>query len=359
MRDQLKPHRRFFKPQTNQRSSRDQQQYFYPDVNRRGEDGFDHINVWDGAETDLGRFICHNNVVPFRHNIFGSFNTMTGFWRYIQSAERDDRLREMSGGALKRFANQLTREQIQNFKAIIGDTIWQKFKAKERENQRKAMKNSTLPFECYYVNKETGMRERPTFFGWLLPLYEEIRRAIKEDREPNFTPFLDVKDSGIYDFVLTEEMKERMEKIKAEKKEQQEKKQQPKQHSFKNRQGNKATQINDELTHAPDVENAKEPETSEQLIVVNEDQYREALETLANSIPEQVPGENTCSSNNDQSSSTPNIGRGLLNSPLRVMTEQQHSEEHEQLATGSTDTIITTPPSADALNDLMSKFNKN
>ncbi len=63
------------------------------------------------------------------------------------------------------------------------------------------MRDNTLPFDCYYINN-AGLKMRPYYFKWLVRGFEEIERAIKERREPNFTFLLDHKTSGIYQFVL-------------------------------------------------------------------------------------------------------------------------------------------------------------
>lgn len=163
------------------------------------EDGVDHINILEQSKTDLGRFLAHNSLYEFRHDKFGKFKTIEAFWYYIQSVERDDRIRVMHGRSLKSFISCLTMQHITNFRAIIMHTNFQKIK--QYDFAVKLMKESTLPFDCYYIN-ESGVLARPPYFKWLLRGFEELRKAIKEDAEPNLVFLLDSKKSGIYDYVL-------------------------------------------------------------------------------------------------------------------------------------------------------------
>jgi hypothetical protein len=166
-----------------------------------GNDGDDHINIWDEGKTDLGKVLAHSTSIAFSHSIFGRFNSMEAFWHYIRSEERDDRIRVINSKALKKFVSKLTNVRVPNFRAIIMDSNWQK--VNQYPAIVNAIKESTLPFDCYYVYQRTGgVRIRPVWAHWVIPGFEEIRRALKEDREPNFDNLKDTKNIGIYDAVL-------------------------------------------------------------------------------------------------------------------------------------------------------------
>lgn len=168
-------------------------------------DGVDHINIWESAVTELGQVLSHNSQIEFTHHIFGKFSSMEAFWHYIQSEERDDRIRSMAGRSLKNFAKKLNTQRITNFRAIIMDSNWEKIK--QHKLLLNAVKESELPFDCYFVDGKSGLRTRPAFFNWLNMGFEEIRKAIKENREPDFTFLLDRKDTEIYEFVKPNQMK--------------------------------------------------------------------------------------------------------------------------------------------------------
>ena len=179
----------------------------YPRVDNLIDDGIDHINVYEGSKTDLGKALAHGSRIGFNHKIFGAFGNMEAFWHYIQSNERDDRIRQMKGQTLKRFAGQMTRGKVTNFRAIIADSNYQKvIQCKEIVEELKA---SELPFDCYYIN-QTGLRQRHQYSIWLIQAFEEIRKAIKEDRKPNFDNLLDREGSDIYEFVIPEYLRRKL-----------------------------------------------------------------------------------------------------------------------------------------------------
>lgn len=187
----------------------------YPvDANKLGPDGTDHINVSPYAKTEIGQALANEVAIEVRHSVFGRFKSITGFWYYIKSQQRDDRCRKLIGKSLKDFSRGLTLSEVKNFRAIILDTVWQKI------NQHQEIKNelvkTDLQFECYFEDRNTGLRQRPNYFAWFIEGLTELRAAAKEDREPNLNKFLDESDTEIYQFVLPpkkEEVKQQAEEV--------------------------------------------------------------------------------------------------------------------------------------------------
>jgi hypothetical protein len=164
-------------------------------------DGVDHINIYSFGETDLGQVLSHDSPVKFRHHIFGAFSNVEAFWHYIQSEERDDRLRNMSRMSFQRFKSELNIRMVTNFRAIIMDANYQRIK--QNPGIMQAIIDSTLPFDAYYYTSDR-IRQRPKYFAWLLHGFEEIRKALKEQREPDFSALLDTPGSDIYEFACPE-----------------------------------------------------------------------------------------------------------------------------------------------------------
>lgn len=146
-------------------------------------DGVDHINVWEDGVTDMGRMLSHRHEASFNHSHFGRFKTVEGFDNYIQSVEKDDRLRYMSGPPLSHLAKQLTHVPILYFRAILVDTYYQRIKQDKKLSD--LFINSTLPFDLYYIVKRTGVKVRPARALWFAEGLEEIRRAMQEGGEPD------------------------------------------------------------------------------------------------------------------------------------------------------------------------------
>lgn len=148
-------------------------------------DGEDHINIWDRSKIDLGKSLSHYSNIGFRHSIFDHFSTMEGFWYWLSCTEHDDRLRSRVGTPLRELSSHMTKMTVPNFQCIIMAANWEKIN--QHEKLARLVKESELPFDCYYVQrKNPQLRIRPPYAHWLIPGFEEIRKALKENREPNF-----------------------------------------------------------------------------------------------------------------------------------------------------------------------------
>jgi hypothetical protein len=151
-----------------------------------GVDGKDHINVWEKGSTELGRNLSHISYFPFVHSEYGKFKTMEGFWHYIRSKNKDDNLRQLSGTKARKLGESLDICRVPNFKKVIMDANWQKIKA--YPDLINDLKNLELPLDGYYIraaNKD--LRIRFVSSSWILPGLEEIRKAILENRSPDFS----------------------------------------------------------------------------------------------------------------------------------------------------------------------------
>lgn len=162
-------------------------------------DGIDHINIGRDAETEFGKLLQNESAIPLRHSIFGTFSNVMCFWYYIQSVERDDRIRKLTGHGLNRYIKRLTPDRIRNFRAIILDACYQRiYQTDELYNE---MMESSLPFDCYVVN-ESGIRIRNEYAHWLSTGMEEIRSALRDNKEPDFSRFKDDRAVDTYHYVL-------------------------------------------------------------------------------------------------------------------------------------------------------------
>lgn len=179
-----------------------------------GEDGEDHINFWDQGKTRLGRALCHTTGLPINHPIFGRFKTMTGFWNFILSPSKDDELRTLTGRPLHSLVNRLTTRHnskssgkdkgeyyhVRNFRAIILDTYYIRVMASPEIRQLLA--ECDLEFDSYYIQADNGLRMRHRNFKWFIPMLNELRSAIQEERTPDYELFMSDPEIGIYHDVI-------------------------------------------------------------------------------------------------------------------------------------------------------------
>lgn len=177
-----------------------------------GVDGVDHINISDEGATELGRSLSHSAKIPFDHSHYGQFVSMNNFWYYIRSVERDDRLRSFYGKRLRMCVDQATTScRVPNFRVLIMDANWQK--TQQSPGLLDMLGASAIPFDCWYrYRRDGGIVVRPNFAHWLIAGFEEIRKAVKNSREPDFAFLRDTQDTDIYkaaDIAATEALTKR------------------------------------------------------------------------------------------------------------------------------------------------------
>lgn len=159
------------------------------------KDGMDHINIWRMAETPLGQALSQYSPIEFTHPIFGEFSTVEGFWQWIISRENDDRLRNLVGTPLKILSRKLNHRHVPNLRMIVMHACY--LKAMQHPEISGLMKEIDLPFDCYYYTKNAPkLRTRPYYAVWMINGYEEIRKAIREGREPSFENMREVGEVG-------------------------------------------------------------------------------------------------------------------------------------------------------------------
>lgn len=173
-----------------------------------GNDGETHINTGDQAETELGRMLSQGHRFPFSHSYLGDFQCINGFWTYVTSKVRHDRVRSLTGNDLRVFSKNLESRRVDNFIYILLGAQWEKINGSAKLKQM--VKDSTLPFDCYYVKRQKpangnavySLRVRPRHAEWIIWGFEEIRNALKENRLPNFEDTMDDPSKDFHDCVF-------------------------------------------------------------------------------------------------------------------------------------------------------------
>lgn len=167
----------------------------------KGE-GVDHINIGRSSSILLGRMLGLDFVRQWKHPLLGQFRTLNSLWYFLKASNKSDAIRGMAGFELKNFVSQRCGGMttvVPNFRAVIADSAYQRVKACPEIAAE--LINSELPFDCYNM-LHSGVCTRFEHSGWFTGCYEEIRRALKEDRAPNFRYLHDAKADDIYEKVL-------------------------------------------------------------------------------------------------------------------------------------------------------------
>jgi hypothetical protein len=145
-------------------------------------DGSSYINI--NGETELGQLLAHFAHTPFTHPYFGPFNSMEGFWHYIKTKEKDDRLRDLSGLDAKKLGVTLTKQYVPDFHEIIEAATF--YKIEQNEKLKALFISSDLPFDYYYTFGPGDVQIRPRGWKWMVEVVTNVRTMMKSgERPPN------------------------------------------------------------------------------------------------------------------------------------------------------------------------------
>lgn len=161
-----------------------------PLISARGfrpeEDGQTHINIYSASPTQLGRWLSHFTHTPFVHPYLGPFACMEGFWYFMRNGQVDDELRYLAGHRAKIRGREGKPQWYANFKEDIMAANY--CKVIQRQPILDALKESTLPFDHYYLfGGRNGARKvliNAKDNDWLIDGWSEIREAVKADIQP-------------------------------------------------------------------------------------------------------------------------------------------------------------------------------
>ena len=187
--------------------------------NSFGKEGEDHINISIQSETRIGKIFdpAYLKVINYKH--IGKFNSVMSLWYWIRSSNLDDNIRRLTGRNLKIYAETkgIFNKFVPNFKAIIGQATW--IKVRSYPNILKEIKelDPNIKIISYNIVKSSGLRITTSYAPLIIDIAELIIKAVKEDKEPDFTPFVDNQEKaglcyleGVLEKVMPPEVLERM-----------------------------------------------------------------------------------------------------------------------------------------------------
>lgn len=187
--------------------------------NNFGKEGEDHINISIQSETRLGKIFdpAYLKVINYKH--IGKFNSVMSLWYWIRSSDLDDTIRRLTGRNLKTYAeaNGVFNKFVPNFKAIIGQATWNKIKSYPGVLKEIKELDPNVKLISYHVVKSSSLRIATSYAALIIEIAELIIKAVKEGKEPDFTPLVDTKDKagmayleGVLEKVMPKEVLDRM-----------------------------------------------------------------------------------------------------------------------------------------------------
>ena len=145
-------------------------------------DGVSHINVYSRGKTRLGQALTNFAAISFEHPSYGKFASVEGFWYWLATGRRDDRLRTLTGYEAKKVGQELSkngRVQDPHFEQQIKQAVL--LKIEQHAKLAEDLKACTLPLAHYYVygapDKPQVVREGSA--QWLIDYIGQIRMYLQ------------------------------------------------------------------------------------------------------------------------------------------------------------------------------------
>lgn len=149
-----------------------------------GVEGDDHINMDMSSQLLLGKALDLVTPLPFTDPVLGKFTSIEGFRCYIIHRPLSDEFRNGDVAHLRKARKGLTPTSIQHYKALIMHSIY--YRIEQCIPLKEAFIDSTLPFDCYGVDKSGG-KYRRHHTGWLVPFVTILRQKYQSGKPFNIT----------------------------------------------------------------------------------------------------------------------------------------------------------------------------
>lgn len=152
--------------------------YTYLPVN----DGKDHINIYSKGHTELGRLLSNFARTPIEHPDYGYFVSIEGFWYWLSTGKKHDKLRYLYGTTAKFAGKEFDKVNVDNFIEEIKKAL--KIKLEQHDNIRVSLISSTLPLAHYYYYGDPDNPKVHTVkqYKWITEYWEELRTLFQKNK---------------------------------------------------------------------------------------------------------------------------------------------------------------------------------
>lgn len=137
-------------------------------------DGKYFVNMSSSARTNLGRLLQSTSHTPFNHVNYGRFASIEGFWWWIKSAERDDRLRTVSGKSARQLGKTFTSKPVKDFKVFVIRALWAKV-TQHRVLLKSLLANPKMPIVSFYYSGDMNVPTVDPATVWVVKALEIMR----------------------------------------------------------------------------------------------------------------------------------------------------------------------------------------
>lgn len=148
-------------------------------------DGIDHINIYSKSNNELGRLLSNFANTPFTHPVYGSFQSVEGFWYYYFTECKHEKLKELHGHKAKEYGRLLKNGNVLNRRSITCDDkeiILEAIRLKLKQNRYilSMLIENKLPLTHYYYygNIDNPKIYYMSEYSWITDEYERIRNLM-------------------------------------------------------------------------------------------------------------------------------------------------------------------------------------
>jgi hypothetical protein len=147
-------------------------------------EGEDHINVYSKSIVPLGRALSNFAHFPFKHPIYGKFESVEGFYYWLLTGKEHKELKKVWGLEAKRLGQSLeVKTKIdKQFKEQIAYAIG--LKIMQHKYIMDLLMHSTLPFAHYYyfgeIDKDPVIRDQYKNHKYMIDAIDYVRVELKK-----------------------------------------------------------------------------------------------------------------------------------------------------------------------------------
>lgn len=167
------------------------QQRKYNKPNTYKKEGDDHINISLQSNLPIGQFLDPSYVYNFDTGIGGEFKSVLNLIFWLRSDPLDDGIRVMKRSQLMMLARSRRLKPIKNHLLILLYYTYQKVLSNEVQVANLKKLKDGVEVLSYKTDKKSNLRITNGNASIVCPVMTEVIAAIKEDREPNYSRFID------------------------------------------------------------------------------------------------------------------------------------------------------------------------
>lgn len=161
---------------------------YYHQPNSYQQEGVDHVNISPLSEFYIGKIFEPSYLRVINYPLIGKFRSVSNLWVWLKIKPIDDSLRRIGVRDIQRILSTINNKSsyVPNFKLIIAHATYLKIKNDETAVAEIKKIPKDTPILSYFTPKGSPIRICSSYADVIIPVVNEIIKAIQENREPDF-----------------------------------------------------------------------------------------------------------------------------------------------------------------------------